>query len=372
LSVFVSCGETSGDNYLALLIKSLRKKGLVEDVWGMVGPQSEQAGGRRVWSYQELQLMGFIEVLPSVPRLLKLKNRIVSEILIRRPEVVIVVDSPDFHLPMIKNLRKKGFNGRVVYIAPPTVWAWREGRARTLAECCDLCLPILPFENDFLLDKGVKSRWIGHPLLDSLAGYMPPEDMAKPKDDEMVVALLPGSRPGEVRTHLPILLECACELEKLSVRPVFSISPGLPEALKHEMRDEIGTNDFYEGPALDIISEASAVVGVSGTVSVESMFLERFMVVIYEGSFLSWFVYKLMIKTKYISIPNIMAGKIVFPEYLHKDISVDNILGSLKRYLEDDSYRNEIDGEINILRGRMGKRGASNFWADCVLEFLES
>ena len=368
MSIFISCGETSGDNYLALLITSLKKKGFTGDLWGMIGPRTEKAGGRKVWSCQELQLMGFIEVLPSVPRLMKLKNRIMDEILSVNPEQVIVVDSPDFHLPLIRSLRRNGFRGFIVYIAPPTVWAWREGRAKTLAECCNLCLPILPFENDFLLDKGVESRWIGHPLLDNLMGYKPPKNMSKYIGQQTVVALLPGSRPGEVKNHLPILLECAARLHTLAAKPVFSISTGLPEALKCEMRDKMGDWDFYEGPAKDIISVAEAVVGVSGTVSVESMLLGKYMIVIYEGSFFSWLIYKLMIKIRYISIPNIMAGKIIFPEYLRRDISVDNILGSLERYLKDDAYHREIAEEICVLQGKMGRKGASDFWADCILE----
>ncbi len=368
MSIFLSCGEVSGDNYLALLIKSLKGNGFNGALWGMLGPQSEGAGGLRVWSYQELHLMGFLEVLPSIPRLIRLKNAMVRKILSELPETVVVVDSPDFHLPLVKSLRRSGFSGAIVYLVPPTVWAWREGRCSILAEYCDLCLPLLSFENDFLLGKGVNSKWKGHPMLESLKNFTPPAGIVKETERTATITLLPGSRPGEIKRHLPVLLECASRISDLSLKPVFSISSTLPEGLKREMKKKISPWDFHEGSGRDIMSLSRAVIGVSGTVSVESMFLDRFMIVIYRGAFFSWFIYKLFISAPYISIPNIMADEMVFPEYLQQDVNVDNIIESLKKYVFDEAYSARVHEILSDLKDRMGAEGACDFWARCILE----
>lgn len=368
MSLFLSCGEASGDHYLALLIFSLKKHGYQGKLWGMLGPQSEEAGGLRVWNYHELHLMGILEVLPSIPRLMKLKKTMVSKIISESPQTVVVVDSPDFHIPLIRSLRHSGYSGSIIYLAPPTVWAWREGRSSMLAKFCDLCLPILPFENDFLLKKGVNSKWVGHPMMESLKNCISSGKIIESSGINKSIAILPGSRPSEIKRHLPVLLGCAPRIRDLALEPVFSISPGLPEDLKRNMREQIYPWDFYEGPGRHIISTSRAAIGVSGTVSVESMFLDRFMIVIYKGAFFSELIYKLFIKTPYISIANIMAHEMVFPEYLQREVTVDNIIGSLNKYVSDDSYRIQVHKIISDLNRRMGSEGVSDFWAKCILE----
>lgn len=369
MSIFLSCGEASGDNYLALLVGALKEQGYHDGLWGMLGPQAIEAGGNKRWSYHELHLMGILEVLPSIPRLLKLRRNMVSEIMARSPEVVVVVDSPDFHIPLIRSLRKAGYSGFIAYIAPPTVWAWRESRTEYLQKYCDLCLPLLPFENDFLLSRGVHSAWIGHPLLDSLEHVIPSDQIPPSPGSVKTIALLPGSRPSEIRRHLPLLLDCAPRIREMGMDPVFSISPGLPDENRIWMKTQLDGNwSFSEGPATELIASSRAVVGVSGTVSVEAMLLGKFMIVIYRGSFLSWVIYKLFIKTSFISIPNIMAGREVFPEYLQKDVTVDNVLCSLEEYIHNRDLSAETDRTILQLRKSMGGKGAPAFWAARILE----
>lgn len=369
MSIFLSCGEASGDHYLALLVRALKQQGYHDDMWGMLGPQSMEAGGNKRWSYHELHLMGILEVLPSIPRLLKLKRNMVSEIMTRSPEIVVVVDSPDFHIPLIRSLRKAGFSGFIAYIAPPTVWAWRESRTEYLQKYCDLCLPALPFENDFLLSRGVNSAWIGHPLLDSLEHIEPSLKILTSSDPLKRIALLPGSRPSEVKRHLPVLLGCAPRIREMGMDPVFSISPGLPDESRAWMKTQLeGKWTFYEGPATELIASSRAVVGVSGTVSVEAMLLGKYMIVIYKGSFLSWIIYKLFIKTSFISIPNIISGREIFPEYLQKDVNVDNVLCSLEEYIHDRDKAAETDRSILELQKSMGGKGAPAFWAARIME----
>ena len=152
---FISCGEVSGDLYAADLIGALRETCGQSEIWGMMGPKGVCAGGTATWSYEELKLMGFAEVIPAIPRILRLRNSIVREIMARSPNVVVVVDSPDFHFSLVKKLRSVGYKGITVFLVTPTVWAWRSGRTKLLRDYFDLCLPLFSFEHDFLTARKV-------------------------------------------------------------------------------------------------------------------------------------------------------------------------------------------------------------------------
>ena len=159
MSLFVSCGEVSGDLYAAKLVRALlrRRPALRGRIWGMMGPRTEEACGEFApdlprWSYEELKLMGITEVLPAIPRLLRLRRTMVRAILERSPEAIVVVDSPDFHLGLVSRLRRAGYGGKTVCLATPTVWAWRSGRVRALRRDFDLYLPLFSFEHRYLAD----------------------------------------------------------------------------------------------------------------------------------------------------------------------------------------------------------------------------
>ena len=232
MSVFVSCGEVSGDLYAADLIQELIQELKEEPVWGMMGPRGVEAGVEATWSYEELKLMGIIEVIPAIPRILKLRNRIADEILRRKPSVVVVIDSPDFHFSLVARLRKKGYGGLTVFLVTPTVWAWRGGRTRLLREYFDLCLPLFSFEHDFLVERGVRSRWEAHPLVAALQGYAAPGELTRRYRGERVIALMAGSRRYDIEYHLAQLIETAEMLRPEGLLPVFSVAPGLSEPLK--------------------------------------------------------------------------------------------------------------------------------------------
>ena len=364
MSIFVSCGEVSGDLYASDLIRELN----AGEVWGMMGPRGVSAGGRAVWSYEELKLMGFTEVIPAIPRILRLRDRVASEILRRDPDMVVVIDSPDFHFPLVKKIRKAGYRGLTVFLVTPTVWAWRSGRTRLLRDYFDLSLPLFSFEHKFLTERGVLSRWTAHPLAEALAGYSTPPELANRYRNARVIALMAGSRRYDIQYHLEQLLDAAKLLKARDFVPVFSVAPGLSEPLKVELKERVAGFEYWEGEGRGLMSVAEAVAGVSGTVAVEAMLLRRFMVVIYNGAWLSWLIARALVHIRHISIPNYLTDGPIYPELLKNDARGENILRELLAYLDDVSQKTEIDRRMEAARNAMGMERAAVFWARAISE----
>jgi len=371
MSIFFSCGEASGDYYLSRLAARLRARGFDGKLWGVVGPLSEAAGVEKTWSMRELQLMGIGEVLSSIPRLLSLKRSIESQIIDEKPKAVVVVDSPDFHLRLLESLRLKGYRGKVFYMCPPTVWAWRGGRVKKLKKLCDLCFPLFGFEDEFLASKGVSSIWIGHPFLDETMFSKSTFPTLNSAGEERIIGLLPGSRPSEIRNILPVLLEVGERLQGVGFKPVVSIASNLTEEIKNYIKLNSRAFETYLGPGAMLIERSEAVVGASGTVAVEALLCRRFMVVLYKASWSSWLAYKLFVKTPWISIPNILAGGPLFPELLQNDARANNVLDNLLPYLQDESKRAKIHKVMDEACEKLGKPGALNLWAEAILKGVE-
>lgn len=370
----MSCGEVSGDIYAADLITELLRvhPSLNGKIWGMMGPLGESAGGEAIWSYEELKIMGFVEALPAVPRIMRLRRAMVREILLRSPDVVVVVDSPDFHIFLVKNLRSAGYKGLIVFLVTPTVWAWRPGRVKWLRELFDLNLPLFSFEHDFLTAHGVNSRWVSHPLVDAFKDYQPPESLLARYRGERVVAMMPGSRNYGIKHHIDQLISAARLLieEDSGFLPVFSVAPGLSVSLKRDLEKRLFGFEVWRGEGRDLMAVSEAVAGVSGTVSVEAMLLRKFMVVIYNVKGLSLLIARALIRTPYISIPNRLTDAAIFPELMNE--SPERIVEELHAYFDDDARKAAIDSRMDMAKGAMGPGKASEFWAKEILEALEA
>ena len=385
MNVFVSCGEVSGDLYAADFIAELFKQApeLRGAVWGMMGPKAEAAcqelGGWPHWSYEELKLMGVMEVLPALPRIFRLRRAMVQAIIERRPKAAVLIDSPDYHLALAASLRRAGYAGRIVSLIPPTVWAWRSGRMKNLKRDFDLCLPLFSFEHKFLLEHGVHSQWSAHPLAWSLRGCSVPEALRRRLEGTRPIALMPGSRRYDIRFHLDILLGAAELLRGEGYLPMFSVAPGLSPDLAEELCSRVSTRgfDLWEGEGRELMAACLAVAGVSGTVAVEAMLLRRFMVVIYNMNPITKAVLTRLVRVPHIAIPNLLTeappldgGKPLYPELLCKGATPERIVRELHRYLDDPALREETDRRLEAARGAMGAGNAAAFWAERALEVM--
>lgn len=367
--IFVSCGEVSGDLYAGDFIREVLKLDPSIKISGMLGPEGQRAGGVAQWSYEELKLMGILEIVPALPKIFALKNSITDEIMKSKPDAVVLIDSPDFHLMLARSLRRKNFAGKIICLIPPTVWAWRAGRVKNLRRDFDLCLPLFYFEHKFLIEHGVNSKWKAHPLVHDLEGVKVSDTFRKRFGDERLIALMPGSRRYDIDFHLDILLDAAKLLRSKNFLPVFSIAPGLSQSLADELRGRVKVSgfEFWEGEGRELMLASEAVAGVSGTVAVEAMLLGRFMVVIYNMKKINYAILKKLVHVKKISVPNLLTGREVYPELLCQDATPERIIYELENYLSDGSRHEDIDTALREGKALMGDCNAAEFWADSVL-----
>lgn len=383
MNVFISCGEPSGDVYAAALVTRILERRPGTRAWGMMGPKCEAASGDVSelprWSYRELGIMGVRDALAALPRLLRLRRAMVRAILEARPSLVVLVDSPDYHLPLAASLRRAGWAGRLVSLVPPTVWAWRSGRVEPLKAHFDLCLPLFSFEHDHLVAHGARSAWTAHPLVHELGGYVVPGDLAARVAGERIVAVMPGSRAREVRTHLSDFLGAAEILKGEGLRPVLSVAPGLPTDAAEELRARAPARgiDLWEGEGRALMAASEAVLGVSGTVAVEAMLLRRFMTVVYKVAPLTHLLLRSLVHVPYISIPDLLVdappmpwGTPLYPELIGRAACPARMADAVLRYLGDDATREEISRRLEAAVSLMGTGDAASFWADRSLEGL--
>jgi lipid-A-disaccharide synthase len=372
VSIFLSSGEASGDHYTASVARELRKLGYEGDIWGMGGKEPREAGVRVEWPGEELQLMGIAEVLTSIPSLYRQLNDMADRVMEEGPESVVIADSPDFNIPLIRKLRSRGYKGRVYYISPPSVWAWRSGRVKKIAAAVDECFPLFRFEHEFLLKNGCRSYWIGHPMTeefadrDALARSLP-EDL---RVDERLVAFLPGSRGVEIKNLLPMMEKAASELKEKGWRPVFSIAPGLNEKRRIEMKEHLERNnlELYTGPGRDLLAASRCSVAASGTVAVEAMMLDCYMVALYRVSPLSAFVVRHLVRTKYYTIPNILLGDELFPELMQEEATPENIVRETMKWLEGgEDLKAGIYRKLELAREMLGETGVCESWAKRIM-----
>jgi lipid-A-disaccharide synthase len=336
--------------------------------------------------------LGISEAIRAVPRLLRLREFLVETIFRERPAAVVLVDSPDFHLPLAKRLSEKGYRGHIHYIAPPTVWAWRRGRTELLRRYVHRCFPLFAFENAFLNAQGVRSSFLGHPLLDET---WTSRRAAAPLRK---VVLLPGSRRSEVERLLPVLLQVAKELRRKNVEPFVSVAPALSEEVRRHLADacrDIGlfgtlsregepavfrvktgssavSGDSSQCSARALLAEADAAVGACGTVAVEALLQRRFMVVLYKGSWMSNLVYRTCVHTPFVAVPNLLCGRAVYPELLQDEARPERILEVLDQWNSRAEVRKTVNALLERGRAALGAPGAARFWARTMLEDLRA
>ncbi len=382
MSVFVSCGEVSGDLYASSFVRELQElePSLKGRIWGMMGPLTREAlspepeGGAAdkfpAWCYDELKLIGLVEVLSALPRVLRLRRTIADEIIRINPEAVVVIDSPDFHLGLVKKLRAMGYKGKAVCLVTPTVWAWRSSRTEILKEYFDLCLPLFSFEHKFLVERGVNSRWLSHPLAIDMAGFSAPAELTERFAGERLIAIMPGSRGNELRYNLDRLVKTAGLLKSEGFTPAFSVAPGSSAHFKEELKGKISGFDFWEGPGRELMAASCAVVAVSGTVSVEAMLLRRYAVVVCDANPLSLFIARRLVRTPYVSIPNLLADEQIYPEFIGASYRAEQVVEKLHIYLDDPDMRERLDALMEKAGLAMGTENSPQFWAKETLALI--
>ncbi len=371
-------GEASGDQLGGKLIEALRERYPDARFCGVGGRHMRAAGFDTWWDRNELSVMGLFEVARHLPRLLRLRRALLARLLAERPDVLVGIDAPDFNLGLEKRARAAGIP--TVHYVSPTVWAWRSGRAATIGQAADLVLCLFPFEPDFYRDHGVAARYTGHPMADAIDDdpdrAAAREALGLAADGPPLVALLPGSRGAEVSRLAGPLLEAAARLANRpgGARFVAALADERTAGLFEAARSGIPPVDcpVITGRALEVMAAADVVVCASGTAALECLLVNRPMVVVYRVAASTHWVattFKL-VKSRFIALPNILAGESLVPELLQEAATGGAIATAVEGWLEDPFRREELRQRFSALHEEL-RRDAAASAAAAIRDLLE-
>jgi lipid-A-disaccharide synthase len=358
--VALVAGEASGDQLGAALMDRLRQQYPDIKFAGIGGAKMKAAGMDAWWDSGELALFGLFEVVSHLPRLLRLRRALLQRLLALSPDIFIGIDAPDFNLRLEIQLRQAGI--RTVQYVSPTVWAWRSKRVEKIRRAADLVLCLFPFEPGFFKDHNVPATYVGHPMADQISADVDPAAARSKLDlarDAATVALLPGSRTSEVSRLAQPMIEAARIL--LSKRPGLQFVAAMANSTVREVFQQTLDRLDFSGITLvadaprTVIAAADAVMCASGTATLETMLVNRPMVVAYRISVATYHLAKIlrMIQTRMFALPNILAGEILVPELIQQDATGEKLAAEIGRWLDDGNARSVLKNRFSLIHDQL-------------------
>ncbi|MGH8169647.1 MAG: lipid-A-disaccharide synthase [Steroidobacteraceae bacterium] len=379
LRVGIVAGESSGDLLGAALIAALRARVPEVEFFGIAG-QKMIAAGCEAWAgAEELAVMGLAEVLPHLPRILRLRASLIARLLAAPPDVFVGIDAPTFNLGVARRLKDRGV--RTVQYVAPQVWAWRQGRARKIGRACDLVLCLLPFETEFYARHGTRAVFVGHPLADQIPLEV---DRAGARaalgldSSATVIALLPGSRMGEIERLAVDFLQAAAWLaaHRPDLRFIAPMATARArEAFERKQSEVLDAPNILliEGRTQQTLAACDAAIVASGTATLEALLSRRPMVVAYRfGAVTAFLLRRLrLVKVPYFSQPNLLVGRPLVPELLQEQVSGAALGEALLGRLSDREYLRQLDEEFRKVHETL-RGGAADRAAEAILTLLRA
>jgi len=373
--ILIVTGETSGDHHGARVIKELRKLHPAISVCGIGGNELEKTGTELLYHSRYLSVIGIIEVLASASHIFKAFQAVKKQIKTAPPDLLILIDYPDFNLRIASIAHKKKVP--VLYYISPQIWAWRRGRAKKIARIVDNMAVIFPFETKFYEEVGLPVRFVGHPLLDrEVKPQNPPKEIIaiKQSSGNPVIGLLPGSRKGEIKKLLPIMLKAADIIKKKlpSAQFIIPLAPGIerdfinPMLAQTEIDSRMTTDCFYE-----TLEACDMAIVASGTATLETAVMLKPMVIIYKVSLMTYLIGKMLIRVPFIGLANLVAGKKVVPELIQNDATPEKIAAETTAILNDPHRLEEIKTDLAAVKKSLGEKGASKEVASQAYEMIK-
>lgn len=376
MRLLLSAGEVSGDQHGAALLAALRERVPTLEAFGLGGDRCAAEGMRLLAHQKDLAIIGVVEALAKIRFARRLLGDLTKAATKETVDAAVLIDSPDFHLPLARRLAKAGIP--VVFYVSPQVWAWRSGRARTLARLGRGILTLFRFEKRWYDARGLGAgvTWVGHPLVDEAARELAVPAAAAPGGRRRIV-LMPGSRAGEIRKLLPRLRDAAAILtaRRNDLDVVLVKADSVPESLLHEIAGEaLAGWTVVSGPHLALLAASDVLVVASGTATVEGLLAGVPMVVVYRVALLSYLLGKLLIKVPNVAMANILSdpgdGSQTVPELIQSAATPERIAAEVERFLSDPERAAGARRRLALGREDLGPPGAPGRTADAVLALI--
>ncbi|MBI5461169.1 MAG: lipid-A-disaccharide synthase [Gammaproteobacteria bacterium] len=373
LHIGIIAGELSGDLLGAGLMKAIREQHPDAIIDGIGGAQMIAQGFTSLFPLEELSVMGLFEVLAHLPRLLRIRRAVVEHFRADPPDVFVGIDAPDFNLGVERRLKAAGIP--TVHYVSPSVWAWRQGRIKTIARSVDRMLTLFPFEADFYRDHAVPVSCVGHPLADMIPERV---DAAAARAElhlpanVPLVALLPGSRAGEVARLADIFIATVheCVHRRPGVHFVVPLANKIArDIFVHALGRHVGDLPVHlvDGKARQAMAASDVVLLASGTATLEALLLKRPMVVAYRLATLTYWLAKRLVRLPHFALPNLLAGRALVPEFIQDAVTPDALGAAVLNCLDDTATRQSLIAAFDALHAQL-RRDADHSAAAAVLE----
>ena len=355
--IVIVAGDKSGDLYGGLLSKQLKSKFPKIEIYSFGGEKLAEHS-QQIINLLSHSVCGLVEVLSSIGRLLKIFKKTKKTILDLKPDLIILIDFPDFNLRLAKKLNRKF---PLIYYVSPQIWAWRKNRIETIKKYVDKMVVLFKFEEAFYKNENMDVLYFGHPLL----------EIIKEEDTEpnKIISFLPGSRKNEVKRHLPIMIETKKIIEKELENYRFRIIR--PPNLEKEFYEKFSPNIDIVDHSYKTIKESKFIIVSSGTATVELAILEVPYIIIYKLNPLSWHILKRMVKANFIGMVNILSGRKIVDELLQKQANPKNLAAKTIEYIKDNEKCSRLKGELKNIKNILSPLNATEKFADFIGNYLK-
>lgn len=375
IRLMIVAGEASGDKHGAKLVAALRAEHpeIAWEFFGAGGDEMRAAGVETLVDAREVAIMGALEVARALPKFLRVFRHLRAAAQQRQPQLVILIDWPEFNLRLAKKLKRDG--QRIVYYISPQIWAWRRYRIHAIKRDVERMLVILPFEKEFYEQHGVEVDYVGHPLLDSVRVTCSRAEFCEHHQLnplQPLIALLPGSRHSELKYILPPLLEAAQLLRQTQPtwQFVLPLARTLAQAELAAAVQAVPTLKLVEQDTYNAVAAADLAVVASGTATLETAILGTPLIIVYRASQLNWRIFKPLIQVPYVGMPNLIAGRQIVPELLQTELNGPCLAQELQLLLTAPARLQQMRRELADVRAQLGAAQASQRAAQHITQLL--
>lgn len=367
MKYYLVAGEASGDLHGANLMKALKQKDAQAEFRYFGGDKMKAEGGTIAKHYAEMAFMGFTEVVLNLRTIVRNMKACKNDISAYQPDVLILIDFPGFNLKIADFANKNGL--KVCYYISPKIWAWNQKRVLKIKRVVDKMFCILPFEVSFYKEWGMEVDYVGNPLLDEKAAFIPDPAFIKNNglNEGKLIALLPGSRKQEIERLLPAMLSVTADFPDYQF--VVAVAPSFDLTYYHQFTGDKNVK-LVTGKTYDLLNVADAAIVASGTATLETALFRVPQVVVYKGGAISIAIARMVVKIKFISLVNLIMAKEVVKELIQEDCNRDNIYKNLQGLISGPERKTMLD-DYNELAEIMGKPGASARTAGLILDYLK-
>jgi lipid-A-disaccharide synthase len=377
--IFISVGEISGDQIASLIMKELIENHKIE-LQGIGGNNLKKLGLKSLFPLKEISIMGLLEVIPKIPKLISLISLTVNKILLFKPDIIITVDAPGFNFRVLKKIKKYNLNTKIIHIVAPTVWAWKSGRAKKISSLINHLFVLYPFEKKFFTPHGLKTYFIGHPLLEDTNNNLSKSKkqmLFNNKKKKKSISIFPGSRKNEIEYHLSLILltiKNINDLEKFNIIIVAvedHISLIKDIVIKSNISNDVHViSNIYK---LLVFKNSFFSIAVSGTITLELALHKVPFFTVYKLNFLSFFILKRLVKSEFITLVNIIYSKKIVQELIQKDFNEVNIKKNILLLLNNKSTYNYQLKQFSKLSSLLSNKGKapSKYAASIIKRLLD-